>query len=111
MPTALARARSLRGAVAIHPVTGSASQDWPAEPAVDRSFDRAPHSRWQRDQGDLVALAPDSQHAVSVHLLEGLDVGTGCLEDAQPEQAKHRHQGEVIDIRGLPARGEHRLQL
>lgn len=59
----------------------------------------------------LSPLPKDSQHAVSVNFFEGLDVGAGCLEDAQPEEAQHRYQGEVVEVGGLPARGEHGFEL
>jgi len=48
---------------------------------------------------------------MSVHFLESLDVGTRCFEDPQPQEPEHRHQSEVVDVRRLPASGEHGFEL
>jgi len=39
------------------------------------------------------------------------NIGAGGFEDPQPEQAEHRHQGEVVVVRGLAGAGQHRLKL
>ena len=90
---------------------GDPSQDRATEPALNRSVDGAPHGWRQRNQRELVALAQDPEHAVSVHFLKRLDVRARCLEDAQSEEAQHGYQGEVVDVRRLSARGEHGLEL
>jgi hypothetical protein len=36
---------------------------------------------------------------VTVFLAEVFDIGTGGLEDPEPEQAEHRHQREVAPDR------------
>jgi hypothetical protein len=45
----------------------------------------------------LVPL-PHAQHAVAVLLAQVADVGAGCFEDPQAQQAEHGHQGEVIGV-------------
>ena len=37
-----------------------------------------------------------AQHAMAVHLTEGVDVGAGGLEDAQSEESEHGDEGEVV---------------
>jgi hypothetical protein len=71
-----------------------------------------PRHRWrQRHQYHLGALADHSQYAVPVLLAQVGDVRAGGFEDPQPEQTQHRHQREVIGVRRLPGRGQHRLEL
>ena len=48
---------------------------------------------------------------MTVFLAEVGDVCGGGLEDAQAEQAEHRHQREVSGIRRLPCGGEQGLEL
>ena len=68
-----------------------------------RSIARADRGR-QRDEGDLVALAVDTQDAVTVHLAEGFDVGAGGLEDPQAQEAEHGDEGEVVGVGRIPGR-------
>ena len=40
----------------------------------------------------------DGQDPVAVFLAQVFDVGVGGFEDAQPQQAEERHQGEVAGL-------------
>ena len=82
----------------VHAGAGGAAQHRPGGTVADGPVDRPPDRGWQRDQHDLVALAVHSQDAVAVSLTEFLDVGTGGLEDPQPEQSEHGDQCEVVVI-------------
>jgi hypothetical protein len=48
---------------------------------------------------------------VAVFLTEVLDAGAARFEDPKPEQAEHRHQREVVAVRGGAGGGEHGLEL
>ena len=39
------------------------------------------------------------------------DIGTGCLEDPQTQQAEHRHQREIVRVRGFSCGSQHGLEL
>jgi hypothetical protein len=56
-------------------------------------------------------LPNDTEDAVAVFLAKVRDVGASGLEDPQPEQAKHRDEGEVVDVRGLSGGREQCLEL
>jgi hypothetical protein len=64
-----------------------------------------------RDEDDLAAFADDTEDAVAVHLAQIVDVGRAGLEDAQPEEAEHGHQGEVVRVGRLPRGGQQGLEL
>jgi hypothetical protein len=53
----------------------------------------------------------DLEHSVTARFTHGADVGAGCLEDSQAQQSEHRYEREVVDVRGVAAGGEHRLEL
>ena len=74
----------------VHPAAGAGPQDRAAGAAGDGSVDGTSDGGWERDVDDLVALAVDVQDAVAVDLGQVGDVGSGGLEDPQPEQAEHR---------------------
>jgi hypothetical protein len=85
--------------VPVHPHAVGVALDRSVVSAVTGTVDRASHRRRQRDQHGLVALAADLQHAVAVFLAEIADAGAAGFEDPQAEQAEHRDQGEVVDVR------------
>jgi hypothetical protein len=59
----------------------------------------------------LVALAAHQQHSVTVLLADVFDVGSGGLEDPQPEEPEHRDQREVAVMGGVAGRGEDGFEL
>lgn len=97
--------------VPIHPASSPAPQDRAASASVDRPVERPAHCRRQRNKRDLVAFALDSQDAVTVDLLQCLDVGAGGLEDTQPEKPEKGDEGEVIDVRRIATRAQHGPEL
>ena len=75
--------------------TAAVEQDRPVGASADRLVD-GPAGRWrQRDQDDLGSFAADAQYPVAVLLTQVSDVGTGCFEDPQAQQAEHGDEGEV----------------
>ena len=99
------------GAVPVHLGAGPGAQDRPALPVTDGALDGTRHRRWQRGQQHLPALAPDPEDPVAVLLAEVLNVRPGRLEDPQHEQAQHRHQSEVVEVRRVASGDEHRFEL
>lgn len=97
--------------MAVHPGAPAIQQQRTDETfrrgAVNRPADR----RWQRDEDDLAALAPDPQNAVAVLLAEVFDVGADGLEDPQAQEPQKAHQREVERVARLSRGGEHRLEL
>ena len=89
----------------------SIEQDWPAGPTPSRVLDGTRDFWRERGQDVLVALATHQEHAVAVFLAHVLDVGSGGLEDPQPEEPKHRDQGEVEVVAGVSCGGQDGFEL
>jgi hypothetical protein len=82
------------GGVAIHPGATGVEQDRPGCSGVHRPVHRSPHGRWQGHEDDSSAFADYPQHPVPVLFSKVGDLGAGCFEDPQPEQAQHGDQSE-----------------
>lgn len=76
----------------------------------DSAVHGAPDRWWQGDQDDLVAFAVHPKDPVTMDFPEVLDAGGG-FEDPEPEQAEQCDKGEVVDVGGVPAGGQHGLEL
>nr|WP_238993206.1 hypothetical protein [Nocardioides caldifontis] len=70
-----------RGAVTVHAGAAASEQDRAGGPVVDGTLNRAADRR-ERHKHNLVALAADPQHAVTMLLAKVLDVAAGGLEDS-----------------------------
>ena len=100
------------GGVAVHPCAAQVEQQRAVGSPVDGAVDRPPdRGRQQRHEDDLGALADRPQHPVAVLFADVGDVGGAGLEDAQPEQAEHGDQGEVVAVCRLAACDQQRLEL
>jgi len=99
------------GAVPVHPGPSGGQQDGSGRPFVDGPLDGSADRRGERDEGDLVALATNTQYPVAVLLAEVFDVAAGGLEDPQAQQPQHRDQREVAWVGRGPGGGEQRLEL
>jgi hypothetical protein len=97
--------------VPVHPYTVGVPQDRPAVAAVDGTLDGPSNCGRQRDQHSLVARAANLEYAVAMFLAEVVDVRAAGLKDPQAEQAQHRDQCEVVDVRRQSGRGDQCLEL
>jgi hypothetical protein len=89
-------AEASSGGVPVHPRSSRVDQDRPGRPGLDGAVDRPADRRRKRHEHEFGALADDAGDAVAVFLAEVGDVGAGGLEDAQTEQAEHRHQAKSL---------------
>jgi len=81
-----------------------------ARPHTARST--ATHRGRERDQGGgLVALAEHFEHTVAARFAERSHVGSGCLEDPEPEQSEHGDESEVVRVGRVPSGAQHGLEL
>jgi hypothetical protein len=78
-------AEAASGAVPVHPVPTPVEQEWAAAAVPGRTFDGPCDGRRKGCQDVPVALAAHQQHAVAVLFSQIFDVGSGGLEDPQPE--------------------------
>jgi hypothetical protein len=97
--------------MAVHPRAALVEQQRAPSSITRGTVDRAADGRWQRDEYDLAALAPDSEHSVAVLLAEIFDVRADGLEAPQSEQTQHAHQREVEGVGRHPGGGQQRLEL
>ncbi len=95
----------------VHPGAAGFEQHRPGGASVDGPVDGAADRGRQRYQDDPGPFADNPQDAVAVFFAEVGDIGSGRFEDAQPQQAKHGHQSEVVAVRRFAASGEHRFEL
>jgi len=97
--------------VPVHPASAGVQQDRAAGPVTYCPVDGPADRGWQRHQDDLASLAADPQNPMAMFLAQVGDVGAGCLEDPQSEQAEHRHEGEIVGVRRFAGGGQHGLEL
>lgn len=95
----------------VHPASGPVAEDGTADSLRDCAIDRSGDGRRQRHEHDLVTLADDPHHAVTVLLAEIAHVEAGGLRDPQSQQSEQAYQLEVVAVRRVAAGGEHRLEL
>src|SRR3954470_18823514 len=82
-------------------------------PVVRSSMDRSRARLTAGGSGTRTTLSPfpDPEHPVAVFFAEVVDVGSGGLEDPQPEQPEHGDQGGVVTVGRGPGAGEEGFEL